>query len=82
MRSVMLLRAWRWRSWLLSRPCRPEDGQIAAWHSPQSKMRYLNSSIQTILDNPDAAFAVDPNGFVIITGKVCAPGPPAPAPAW
>mmetsp|Transcript_19003 Transcript_19003/g.53201 ORF Transcript_19003/g.53201 Transcript_19003/m.53201 type:complete len:843 (+) Transcript_19003:23-2551(+) len=46
---------------------------IAVLDIPFSKVKNLKQSLTTVLNNPDAAFAVDPNGFIMATGPALSP---------
>ncbi|KAF5842717.1 pyridoxal phosphate-dependent transferase [Dunaliella salina] len=46
---------------------------IAVLDIPFSKVKNLKQSLTTVLNNPDSAFAVDPNGFIMATGPALSP---------
>ncbi|KXZ42547.1 hypothetical protein GPECTOR_136g630 [Gonium pectorale] len=53
---------------------KPGQGLLAGLDVPFSKVRYLRTNLQVILNNPGMAFATDPNGFVTPTGKLPSAG--------
>ncbi|GFR48351.1 hypothetical protein Agub_g10238 [Astrephomene gubernaculifera] len=56
-------------------------GPLVGLDVPYSKVRYLRTNLNVILNNPGMAFGADPNGFVTPTGKLPPPDEAARAAA-